>query len=167
MSAPKWARDMDAGIGALVAELETARDGDGGVVDWPALVSRAKGLGAHLVAAEADYRGLVTDANKRLAEASRQLQAQSRPGVGQPAGQGSQTVYISAGATAGIAAGALLLGGVGGYAAKAMLDGRKAKKAAEAKENPTRELPAPEEPEETDEPEPEEPEAPRRRRAKR
>jgi hypothetical protein len=159
---------MDAGIGALVKELESARDSEGGVVDWPGIVNRARGLGAHLGAAEADYRALVTDANKRLAEASRQVQQFQRPGVGAAAATGgSQTVYISAGATAGIAAGALLLGGVGGYAAKAYMDGRKRKKAAEASENPSRELPEHEEPEEREEERDEREEAPRRRRAKR
>lgn len=136
--APKWAQDMDTGIGALVKDLESARDDESGVVDWPSIVKQARGLGQHLVAAEADYRALVADANKRLAEASRQMQSQR--GVGANPGTANQTVYISAGVTAGIAAGALVIGGVGGYVAKGFLEGRKKKKAAEA-EDAANELP--------------------------
>lgn len=154
MSEPAWVEGVVTGLGALIAELERARDavgvgaGETDAVDWPALVEKARGVGAKLEVATSDYKRIIAGANEKLASASLQirglhehvqeLQGQlGPPGVGAPKKTGlgaGQTVYISAGATAGIAAGALLLGGVGGYAAKAMLDKRKKKKAAEAKE---------------------------------
>lgn len=157
--APAWVEGMAEGLGALVVELERARDGGEGVTDWPALMEKAQGLGAHVSAGASEYSRIIRGANEQLATASkkittlqgmvRELEAKTKmaPGVGAPGtGLGSsQTVYISAGATAGIAAGALLLGGVGGYAAKAFLDVRKKKKAAAAREAGA------EEPEETEE----------------
>jgi len=60
------------------------------------------------------------------------LQSQIRKtGLGS---SGSQTIYISAGAAAGIAAGALLVGGVAGYGTRIYMESRKKKAAAKAKE---------------------------------
>ncbi len=141
-----WAQELNSGLGALAADLESAREaaatGTGSVPDWPALMERVKQMGVSVVSAAAKYDSHMKDASSKLAKASQtiqSLQSQLKPaGVGgaQATGLGSgQTVYISAGATAGIAAGALILGGVGGYAAKAFFDTRKKKAAAaEARE---------------------------------
>jgi len=144
MSDPGWVTGLNTGLGALVEELARAQEG-GGAVDWPTIMNKARALGEDIKSAATDYAGKIGDASSKLASASKQIQSlrqqvqnlqahlppmQRHPGMGQAAG-GNQTVYISAGATAGIAAGALLLGGVGGYAAKAFLEGRKTKKAAE------------------------------------
>jgi len=161
MSGPAWAEELSSGLGALVAELERAREdarvvGDGlgsaevPSVDWSALIEKARGLGARVEGSASEYTRIIRGANEQLATASkkiatlqgmvRELESRTQlsgPGVGAPRRTGlgdSQTVYLSAGATAGIAAGALLIGGVGGYAAKAYLDKRKKKKAAEASE---------------------------------
>jgi hypothetical protein len=165
MTEQTWAQELNTGLGSLAEELDRARDG--GVPDWPAIMDRVKVLGASVVSAAGKYDGHMRDAGGKLANASKtiaalqtqvqQLQSQIKPaGVGAAPGTGlgqSQTVYISAGATAGIAAGALLLGGVGGYAAKAFLDTRKKKKAAEA-EAAEADARANEELEEPEDPEP-------------
>jgi hypothetical protein len=146
MAPAAWA-ELDTGLGALIAELEAAESGEVGLgkaPDWSGLKEKAGAIKAHVASVQHDYseqRGKLQNAAKhidrlqgQLAQIKEQQPAlqglggaamPARPGVGQAA---AQTVYLSAGATAGIAAGALLIGAVGGFATKAIIDSSKGKK---------------------------------------
>jgi hypothetical protein len=125
-------QDLHTGLGSIVAEIEKAQGG--AEVDWSSVLEKAKGLGAGIGEAQAEHLKAVA----RLQAAAKHIQQlETQPGVGAPpkgVGASGQTVYISAGAAAGIALGALAIGGVGGYAVKAYSDNRKKKKAAEEPE---------------------------------
>jgi hypothetical protein len=139
MESPSWANDLDAGLGALIAELEAAESGQTGLgksPDWESLKTKAAAVKAGVASALADF----SQQSVKLQNAAKyidQLKQQMSPGTGRPAPglgpTGGQTVFLSAGATAGIAAGALLIGAVGGFATKAIIDSGKDKKKAEEK----------------------------------
>jgi beta-phosphoglucomutase-like phosphatase (HAD superfamily) len=162
MATPTWSVEMDTGLGALISELEAAESGETGLgkkPDWNAIKAKAAAIKSHAASALHDYaqqNGKLQGAAKFISQLQEQLaelkqcmaQQQLQTGTGAPktgVGQSSgQTVYISAGATAGIAAGALLIGAVGGYATKSLMQASKDKKikpAAEAKEVEEEEAP--------------------------
>jgi hypothetical protein len=155
METPAWASDLDTGLGALIAELEAAESSETGLgkaPNWDAIKAKAGAIKAHVASALHDFsqqNGKLHNAAKyieklqeQLGQLKQQVQQQPiqgpQPGTGRPpagVGQtGSQTVYLSAGATAGIAAGALLIGAVGGFATKAVIDASKDKKKLAAAE---------------------------------
>jgi hypothetical protein len=141
MTTPAWANDLHVGLGALIAELEAAESSQVGLgkkPDWDSIKAKAASIKAHVATALHDF-GQQNEKLKNAAKYIERLQEELKPmqaaagarsGVGQ-APTGQQTVYLSAGATAGIAAGALLIGAVGGYATKAIVDAGKQKKLAE------------------------------------
>jgi hypothetical protein len=150
METPAWARDLDTGLGALIAELEAAESSETGLgkaPNWDTIKAKAASIKAHAAAALHEFSqqsGKLQNAAKYIERLQEQIgqfkqQAAQQPmqapqtGTGMPPRQGvgqagNQTVYLSAGATAGIAAGALLIGAVGGFATKAIIDSGKEKK---------------------------------------
>jgi hypothetical protein len=160
MTTPSWHSDLETGLGALIAALEAAESGATGLgkaPNWDEIKAKAASIKAHAATALHEFSqqsGKLQNAAKyieRLQEQIGQFKQQAaqqqpmqgpqagtgtgmppRPGMGQA---GNQTVYLSAGATAGIAAGALLIGAVGGFATKAIIDsGKEKKKLAAAEE---------------------------------
>lgn len=143
MSQPSWHSDLETGLGALIAELEAAEStGLGKAPDWASLKAKAASIKAHVASALHEYTqqsGKLQNAAKYIGQLQGQLKEQAAApmqpatGTGRPhgLGQSGQTVYLSAGATAGIAAGALLIGAVGGFATKAFIDASKEKKKVE------------------------------------